>query len=99
MYFWEKWDCSNQFNHLAFDVQIVDLYHFMRKILEKYNWDVRLARKMLESYQESEYFTSRMAEPDNPFYLSRKSTGNWQITTFPIIKRGFPGRIQRSLGR
>ncbi|MBP8049342.1 MAG: hypothetical protein KAY52_03795, partial [Blautia sp.] len=35
-----------------FDVQISDLYCFMRKILEKYNWDVFLARRMLEQYDK-----------------------------------------------
>ena len=49
---WKNETIVTNFDHLACDVQIVDLYHFMRKILEKYNWDVRLARKMLEIYHE-----------------------------------------------
>ena len=40
------------FGHFSFDVQISDLYCFMRKILEKYNWDVFLARRMLEQYDK-----------------------------------------------
>nr|WP_295278093.1 CotS family spore coat protein [uncultured Blautia sp.] len=40
------------FNHFVFDIQISDLYCFMRKILEKYNWDVSLALKMLEQYHK-----------------------------------------------
>ena len=49
--------CKNQaavtnFSHFSFDVQISDLYCFMRKILEKYNWDVFLARRMLEQYDK-----------------------------------------------
>ena len=49
--------CKNQaavtnFGHFSFDVQISDLYCFMRKILEKYNWDVFLARRMLEQYDK-----------------------------------------------
>ncbi|MGO4946159.1 CotS family spore coat protein [Blautia sp. Sow4_E7] len=40
------------FGHFGFDVQISDLYCFMRKILEKYNWDVSLALKMLEQYHK-----------------------------------------------
>ena len=35
------------FGHWGFDVQMADLYRFMRKILEKYGWDVPLAREML----------------------------------------------------
>lgn len=38
------------FNHFGFDIQVGDLYCFMRKILEKYNWDLVLAGKMLEQY-------------------------------------------------
>lgn len=32
--------------------QIWDLYQFMRKILEKYNWDIDLAFKMLDEYDK-----------------------------------------------
>lgn len=34
------------------DCQIWDLYQFMRKILEKYNWDIDLAFKMLDEYDK-----------------------------------------------
>ena len=40
------------FEHWGFDMQMADLYRFMRKILEKYNWDVRLGKKMLETYEK-----------------------------------------------
>lgn len=38
------------FGHWSFDIQMSDLYRFMRKILEKYNWDLNLAREMLRAY-------------------------------------------------
>ena len=38
------------FGRWGFDVQMADLYRFMRKILEKYNWDLGLAREMLRAY-------------------------------------------------
>ena len=31
-------------------MQMADLYRFMRKILEKYSWDLHLAQKMLSEY-------------------------------------------------
>ena len=31
-------------------MQMADLYRFMRKILEKYSWDLHLAQKMLSAY-------------------------------------------------
>ena len=38
------------FGHWSFDIQMADLYRFMRKILEKCGWDIRVAEKMLTSY-------------------------------------------------
>lgn len=38
------------FGHWSFDIQMSDLYRFMRKILEKYNWDLSLAQEMLRAY-------------------------------------------------
>lgn len=38
------------FGHWNFDIQMADLYRFMRKILEKYNWNLNLAQEMLREY-------------------------------------------------
>lgn len=38
------------FGHWGFDIQMADLYRFMRKILEKYNWDIYLAKELLRAY-------------------------------------------------
>lgn len=40
------------FGHWGFDIQAADLYRFMRKVLEKYNWDLVLAREMLRVYHQ-----------------------------------------------
>ena len=40
------------FGHWSFDIQIADLYRFMRKILEKYNWNLELAGEMLREYHK-----------------------------------------------
>ena len=34
------------------ECQICDLYQFMRKILEKYDWDIQVAYKMLDEYDK-----------------------------------------------
>ena len=39
------------FGHWNFDMQTADLYHFMRKILEKHSWDLHMGAGMLETYQ------------------------------------------------
>lgn len=43
---------TTNFDNCRFDVQISDLYRFMRKILEKHDWNVRLGMKMLERYTQ-----------------------------------------------
>ena len=41
---------TTNFECCRFDFQVSDLYRFMRKILEKHNWNPRLGMRMLESY-------------------------------------------------
>lgn len=40
------------FDKWNYDIQTADLYHFMRKILEKHNWDIALGVGMIETYQK-----------------------------------------------
>lgn len=66
------------FSHWGFDIHMADLYRFMRKILEKYNWDTELAGKMLRSYgrersiteAEWEYLRIRFSYPDKYWKIS-----------------------------
>lgn len=44
----EKW---------TFDMQISDLYQFMRKILEKHNWNVELGQLMIQQYHKENPLT------------------------------------------
>ncbi len=41
---------ATNFRHWSFDIQMMDLYRFIRKILEKYQWDMALAMEMLRIY-------------------------------------------------
>ena len=40
------------FGHLCMGFQVRDLYHFMRKVMEKQNFNVPLGNQMLELYQQ-----------------------------------------------
>lgn len=40
------------FDKWNFDCPITDLYLFMRKILEKHNWNIALAEQMLDAYEQ-----------------------------------------------
>ena len=60
------------FEKFSVDVQMNDLYLFMRKVLEKQNYDARLGRKMLKTYsevrplreEEREYLGIRLLYPE-----------------------------------
>lgn len=41
---------TTNFECCRFDYQITDLYRFLRKIMEKHDWNPRLGMRMLESY-------------------------------------------------
>lgn len=45
------------FERTAINVSIVDLYDFMRKILEKYQWDIKLAYRMMDVYDQEKRIT------------------------------------------
>lgn len=55
------------FEKVSVNSQITDLYDFMRKILEKYNWDIKLAYHMIDEYDKVKAITE--AEFDELAYL------------------------------
>lgn len=48
----ERKTAVTNFDQWCYDVQVVDLYQFMRKILEKHDWNLHLGNAMLEAYKE-----------------------------------------------
>lgn len=74
------------FEKVRYGIQIFDLCNFMRKILEKYNWDEALGMAMVEEYdrvcpmkrEDLIHLYYRMAYPEkfwklaNHYYASRK---------------------------
>lgn len=50
--FADQKDIVTNFDKWGYDIQTADLYHFMRKILEKHNWNVALGAAMIEQYQK-----------------------------------------------
>lgn len=69
---------TTNFNKCRYDIQIGDLYHFMRKILEKQNWSPRLGLAMLEEYDQvislmrehKEYLKLRFIYPEKFWKLA-----------------------------
>lgn len=53
---------ATNFDKWGYDVQTADLYQFMRKILEKHDWDLGLGKKMLLAYHETRPVTEAEVE-------------------------------------
>lgn len=78
---------TTNFEHFRLDVQVQDLYYFLRKVMEKHKWNVRLGDRMLNAYsaicplkkEELEYIALKLAYPEkfwkiaNTYYHSNKA--------------------------
>ena len=47
---WDSETAVVNFDNWNYDVQMADLYQFMRKILEKHGWDKEMGKEMIQSY-------------------------------------------------
>ena len=68
------------FDHFCFDVQVADMSQFMRKILEKHNWDPVLADQMIGAYSQI-----KPMEPDEYYHLAIRLSYPekfWKIANF-----------------
>ena len=77
---------TTNFEHVQMNLQVVDLYYFLRKVMEKHHWDVTLGDKILDCYQkylpfkdgELSFISICLAYPEkfwkiaNSYYRSRK---------------------------
>lgn len=69
---------TTNFKKCRYDVQTGDLYQFLRKILEKQEWDLKLGMAMVEEYDRElsldraarEYLRIRMAYPEKFWKLA-----------------------------
>ena len=88
----DGWGCRERvattgFEHFRMDVQALDLYYFLRKVMEKHHWDVKFGDAMLEMYSrirplsqaEIEYISLKLIYPEkywkvaNAYYQSNKA--------------------------
>ncbi|MBS6396396.1 MAG: CotS family spore coat protein [Clostridiales bacterium] len=87
------------FEKFALDVQVTDLYQFLRKILEKQNYDLRLGSRILQAYEkvlplsegEREYLGIRLCYPEKFWKLA-----NYYYNT---NKAWIPGKHMEKLER
>ena len=75
---WDSETAVVNFDNWNYDVQMADLYQFMRKILEKHGWDKELGKEMIQSYceirplikEERENLAVRFAYPEKFWKLA-----------------------------
>ncbi len=68
------------FEHFNWGLQIADLSHFMRKILEKHQWDKELGREMIASYQSMRKLSQ--GELKNLMLLLSYPWKYWKVANF-----------------
>lgn len=75
------------FEHVGRDIQPSDLYYFLRKVMEKHQWNEKLGAEILRAYcavnplreEEKEYIALRLSYPEkfwkcaNTYYNSNKA--------------------------
>ena len=89
---------TTNFDHFANGIQASDLYYFMRKILEKHEWNVELGRAMMRAYQdirplseeEQEYLAIRFSYPEKFWKIMNSTTIQ--------IKHGSRKKMSRNYG-
>lgn len=78
---------TSNFDHFHVDIQVSDLYYFLRKVMEKHLWNEKLGDNILSIYngikplgaEEMEYIALRLAYPEkfwkvaNTYYHSNKA--------------------------
>ena len=90
---------TTNFEHFRIDVQALDLYYFLRKVMEKHKWKESLGRAMLEAYAEV-----RPLKPEELEVIALKASYPekfWKIANFYYNsgKAWIPGKNQEKLER
>ncbi|MCD7954807.1 MAG: phosphotransferase [Lachnospiraceae bacterium] len=91
---------TTNFDSCRFDFQVNDLYYFMRKILEKQEWNVRLGGRMLESYTqirtlsgtERRLLRVKMLYPEK----FRKLAGSYYVGSKAWISRQYMEKLEKT---
>lgn len=69
-----------EFNQMHLGVQMEDLYYFLRKIMEKHDWNERLGRQIMETYERVLPITE--LERQVLYYLFRYPEKYWKQINF-----------------
>lgn len=80
------------FEHAHRDVQMEDLYYFLRKCMEKHHYDERLGYRMMRAYDSVNNLGKKERDlPCNPSCLSGKILEDHQFV-LPLRKAWIPAK-------
>lgn len=84
-----------EFNQMHLGVQMEDLYYFLRKIMEKHDWNERLGRQVMESYER--VLPVSEVERQVLYYLFLYPEKYWKQINFITTptRPGCPRRVRR----
>lgn len=68
------------FEKSCFDLQILDFYHFIRKVMEKNNWSDKLGMKMIQTYDH--YYTLDQKNLKILYYTLLYPEKFWKISNY-----------------
>lgn len=69
-----------EFNKMHLGVQVADLYHFIRKAMEKHGWNMKLGMRLLNSYDR--VLTMGEKEREYLYYLFLYPEKYWKQLNF-----------------
>lgn len=69
-----------EFNKMHLGMQMTDLYHFMRKVMEKHEWDQALGERMLSAYDRVLAMDEK--DRDSLYYLFLYPEKYWKQVNF-----------------
>lgn len=88
---------TTNFDKCHYNLQVNDLYQFMRKILEKQNWNEKIGMEMLDQYDKIKPISDE--ELENLYYQLSYPEKFWKIANhyFNHNKTWIPGRSKEKL--
>ncbi|MEI3521642.1 MAG: hypothetical protein V8Q40_11575 [Anaerosacchariphilus sp.] len=84
------------FGHFEINVQVNDLCLFLRKIMEKHNWNGSLAGRMLTAYERELPLSGEERAIWLRTFITRRKPGSWPIIITIRIRPGYRRRALRS---
>lgn len=81
------------------DIRLVDLYGFMRKLMEKYDWDIKLGYLMLREYDRVNTLSSQDIKILGRCLPTPRNSGKYLIIILTTIRHGYRDAAWKSSER